>query len=158
MAEWLGRGLQHLVRGFKSLRDLHICNAWVAELVDALVSNTNDSNIVSVRARPQVLHLITSMQQNEPAPLQQLIQKIIQRSPHQEKIQQASILNAWDTAMPDVVKKATKHIDVRKDNICIEVTSAPLRQELQASKDKILAALQKITTYPITDIIFTAKR
>lgn len=98
------------------------------------------------------------MQQNEPVTLQQLIHKIIQRSPHQDKIQQASIINAWNTLMPEAVKRATKHIDVRKYNICIEVTSAPLRQELQASKDKILQELKQITTYTITDIRFIAKR
>lgn len=98
------------------------------------------------------------MQQTEPASLQQLIHKTIQLSPHQDKIQHASVINAWNTAMPQVVKSATKHIDVRKDSICIEVTSAPLRQELQASKDKILTELKKITTYPVTDIRFIAKQ
>ena len=98
------------------------------------------------------------MQQNAPASLQQLIQKTIQLSPHQNKIQHASVINAWNTVMPDLVKSATRHIDVRKDSVCIEVTSAPLRQELQASKDKILQELKKITTYPITDIRFIAKQ
>ena len=61
MAEWLGRGLQNLLRWFESTRDLlsHqkskvLPIAWVAELVDALVSNTNGSNTVPVRPRPQV--------------------------------------------------------------------------------------------------------
>ena len=62
VAEWLGRGLQNLLRWFESTRDLGgLCGcltftnlAWVAELVDALVSNTNGSNTVPVRFRPQV--------------------------------------------------------------------------------------------------------
>jgi len=98
------------------------------------------------------------MNQNEPATLQQLIQKIIQLSPHQDKIQEASIINAWNTAMPAIIKRSTKHIAVKKNNLHIEVTSAPLRQELQVNKGKILAELHRFTTYPVTDIKFFAKR
>ena len=75
VAEWLGRGLQNLLRWFDPTRDLScypldcviyriyflgslVFFAWVAELVDALVSKTNDSDIVPVRFRLQVLFFV----------------------------------------------------------------------------------------------------
>jgi hypothetical protein len=39
---------------FALTKKAHFLIARVAELVDALVSNTNDSNIVPVRSRPRV--------------------------------------------------------------------------------------------------------
>lgn len=97
------------------------------------------------------------MHHKEPAPLQHLIQKIIQLSPHQDKIKQATIINAWNTTMPEMVKRETKYIDIKNNKICIEVTSAPLRQELQNNKKKILDELQRICKYEMTDIIFTVR-
>ncbi len=55
MAEWLGRALQKLLQRFESASDLiHSVEekiAQVAELVDALVSNTCEVTLVPVRLR-----------------------------------------------------------------------------------------------------------
>lgn len=55
MAEWLGRALQKLLQRFESASDLihsvETKNAQVAELVDALVSNTCEVTLVPVRLR-----------------------------------------------------------------------------------------------------------
>jgi hypothetical protein len=94
---------------------------------------------------------------NNPAPIFQLIQKLIEKSPHQHKMVEASIINAWYQLMPDLINKRTKRIYVKQNKIFVEIASAPLRHELQNAKQSMLEKLQeRVPNYPLHDLVFIA--
>ncbi len=95
------------------------------------------------------------MNNSDPIPIHQLIQKFIVQSPHQHKMMQASVINAWNQLLPTVIHKSTKRIYVKQHKIFLEIPSSPLRHELQHAKQGILEKLQAyVPNYPITDILF----
>lgn len=95
------------------------------------------------------------MNEQGPIPIHQLIQKLIKESPHQHKMVEATIINAWHSHMPGIVSRGTKRIYVKQNKIFVEVVSSPLRHELQNSKQTVLDSLQAhISGYSIDDIVF----
>ncbi len=97
------------------------------------------------------------MNNPEPILIHQLIQKLIAQSPHQHKMMEASIVNAWHQLMPAPVNKRTKRIYAKQHKIFVEITSSPLRHELQNAKQSILERLQaRVPGYTIDDIVFIA--
>ncbi len=97
------------------------------------------------------------MNNPEPIPIHQLIQRLIEQSPHQHKMVEASIINAWHYHMPAIVSRGTKRIYVKQNKIFVEIASSPLRHELQNAKQTILGKLQgHVPGYTIGDIAFIA--
>jgi hypothetical protein len=97
------------------------------------------------------------MKNPEPIPIHQLIQRLIEQSPHQHKMMEASIINAWHQLMPALVNKRTKRIYIKQYKIFVEITSSPLRHELQNAKQTILERLQAhVPGYRVDDIVFIA--
>ncbi|OJW67184.1 MAG: hypothetical protein BGO68_01300 [Candidatus Amoebophilus sp. 36-38] len=93
--------------------------------------------------------------QQEPTMINHLIQKMIKESPHRHKLEEATIIHAWHQMMPHLVSRRTVHISVKQHQVFIKVNSAPLRQELQNTKQQILAVLQNACKdYVISDLIF----
>jgi hypothetical protein len=97
------------------------------------------------------------MNNPEPIPIHQLIQKLMEQSPHQHKMVEASIISAWHCHMPAIVSRGTKRIYVKHNKIFVEVASSPLRHELQNAKQTILEKLQThIPGCRLDDIAFIA--
>jgi hypothetical protein len=97
------------------------------------------------------------MNKQEPLPIHQLIQQLIKQSPHQHKMIEASIINAWHHYMPAVVSRGTKRMYVKQNKLFVEISSSPLRHELQNAKQTILGNLQAyVSDYGIEDIVFIA--
>jgi hypothetical protein len=98
------------------------------------------------------------MNEQQPIPIHQLIQKLIAQSPHQHKMMEASIICAWHSHMPAIVRKRTKRIYVKQNKIFVEITASSLRHELNNAKQTILEKLQAhvsdYTTNDIKDIVF----
>eukprot|EP01132_Coremiostelium_polycephalum_P000760 gene760-942_t len=131
--------------------------AWVAELVDALVSKTNGSNIVCEVHDSCHLYDALRMNSQEPTIISQLVSRLISQSPHKHKLGEASVIHAWHCVMPDIVKRRTDQVYVKNNTLFVKLSSAPLRQELQNTKHKMLQMLQdQLTDYTIADIIFIA--
>lgn len=97
------------------------------------------------------------MKQVDPLPIHELIHRLVSQSPHQHKIVEASIINAWHQHMPTIVSRRTKRIYIKQNKIFVEIMSSPLRHELQNAKQPILDKLQKnVPGYTINDIVFIA--
>lgn len=67
----------------------------------------------------------------------QAIQQLIAKSPHKDKLAAATILCAWQQLMPTAVLQRTEKAFVKQGRLFVKISSAPLRQELQNTKDLI---------------------
>ncbi|MEM7055647.1 MAG: DUF721 domain-containing protein [Bacteroidota bacterium] len=95
------------------------------------------------------------MDNTEIATISQVVKQLIANSPYKHKLEEATILCAWKRAMPLVVLKRTEQAFVKQDKLFIKISSAPLRQELQNTKDQVLQLVRKAAPdCIITDIVF----
>ncbi len=78
------------------------------------------------------------MRHSEPHTLHDALQEMIKKSPHQHKFLQASLSNLWKQHMPKSVIQQTRRFFLKQNKLFIEIDSAPLRQELQLSKPKLM--------------------
>lgn len=96
----------------------------------------------------------TAMNNTEIATVSQVLKQLIASSPHKHKLEEATILCAWKQVMPLVVLKRTEQAFVKQDKLFIKISSAPLRQELQNTKDQVLQLIRKAAPdCTITDIV-----
>lgn len=54
------------------------------------------------------------------------------------RFDEAALINAWGEVMGQAIANRTEKIFIRKDVLFVEITSAPLKHELNMSKQKIL--------------------
>lgn len=66
-----------------------------------------------------------------------------QQGPHQHKLTEAALARAWKEVMPQAVQKRTTRTFYKTGKFYVQVSSAPLRQELQSNKDKVCESLQR---------------
>jgi len=83
------------------------------------------------------------MSLSEGVSIRELIQQFKARSPYKHKLEEASLSHAWKTAMPQAVQKRTAHTFFKQGKWYVRLHSAPLRQELQLNKEKVLALLKQ---------------
>lgn len=78
-----------------------------------------------------------------------------QQGPHQHKLTEAALVCAWKAAMPQVVQKRTIRAFYKEGKFFVQLSSAPLRQELQTNKSKVYALLQQhVPEYSDLEIVF----
>ena len=77
-----------------------------------------------------------------PTTLQEALQQLKQSSPYKHKLEEATLVCAWKSAMPAVVRKRTEHTFYKQGKLYVQLSSAPLRQELRLNKNKVLALLR----------------
>ena len=66
-----------------------------------------------------------------------------QRGPHQHKLIEGALACAWKAVMPLAVQKRTTRTFYKQGKFFVQLSSAPLRQELQSNKDKVCTLLQQ---------------
>jgi Dna[CI] antecedent, DciA len=74
--------------------------------------------------------------------LQEVLQQMRQHSPHKHKLEEATLVCAWKLAMPEVVRKRTERIFFKQSKLFVQLSSAPLRQELRLNKNKVIELLR----------------
>lgn len=93
--------------------------------------------------------------QQEPISIGDLFKQMLVKSPHQAKWQEAAIICAWKEMMPGIIVQHTQKIFVHKHQLFLKIHSAPLRQEIQIAKGKLLARLAAaVPDYEVKDIIW----
>jgi len=83
------------------------------------------------------------MRNAELATIQEVMQQMRQCSPHKHKLEEATLACAWRAAMPEIVRKRTKRLFYKQEKLFVQLSSSPLRQELQLNKDKIRELLRE---------------
>ena len=74
--------------------------------------------------------------------LQQVIQQMRRTSPHRHKLEEAMLACAWKAVMPLSVFQRTESTFLKQGKLFVKLSSAPLRQEFQLNKDKVIALLR----------------
>jgi Dna[CI] antecedent, DciA len=95
------------------------------------------------------------MKHTGPTTLQEALQQMRQCSPHKHKLEEATLACAWKAAMPEVVRKRTERTFYKQGKLFVQLSSAPLRQELRLNKNKVIdlvrAHAQECT---LIDVVF----
>jgi hypothetical protein len=93
--------------------------------------------------------------QQEPISISALFKQMLTKSPHQVKLKEAAIICAWKNIMPAILTHHTQKIFVRKHQLFLQINSAPLRQEIQTAKGKLLEKLAaEVPDYVVKDIVW----
>ena len=87
--------------------------------------------------------------------ISQVVEQLIAQSPYKHKLEEATIICAWNQVMPPMIIKRTERILVKNKKLFLKISSAPLRHNLQINKEKVIALLQEaVPRYGIADIIW----
>ncbi len=72
-----------------------------------------------------------------------------------ERFDQKRLIESWESLMGKVVSNRTKKMFIKNKVLFIELTSAPLKNELNMSKDKVMTLFEEqVGKDIISDIIF----
>ncbi len=87
--------------------------------------------------------------------LAQTLSKWIGMNKHSEKMFEATITNGWKDIAGITIHKYTQNISVSKKVLYLNISSAPLRNELQMNKEKLIKLINLyLKSNFITDIVF----
>jgi predicted nucleic acid-binding Zn ribbon protein len=71
------------------------------------------------------------------------------------KADQTSIINTWEELMGKTIASRTSKIFFKGSVLYVQLTSAPLKQELLLAKDKIIKLLrEKVGEKAVSDVVF----
>ncbi len=74
---------------------------------------------------------------NKEENIKDLLKQMVGQMKHKGKLHQSKIRTSWEQLMGATIASYTSSISLRKHTVYISITSAPLRNELNYSKDKI---------------------
>ncbi|MCC6581908.1 MAG: DUF721 domain-containing protein [Phycisphaeraceae bacterium] len=75
--------------------------------------------------------------QNE-QPIKQVLRQMMEQYHLNEKVNEVKLVNNWEKLMGKTIAKYTQEIYVNKKKLFIRVQSAPLKQELSYSRERII--------------------
>jgi hypothetical protein len=88
--------------------------------------------------------------------LKEALQQMQQSSPYKHKLEEATLVCAWKAAMPKVVLTRTERTFYKQGKLFVQISSAPLRQELLLNKNKVLELLRAhVPGCSLVDIVFS---
>lgn len=80
---------------------------------------------------------------DRPAPVKELLERFLKPGDWQALRQRRLIREVWERALPASLAEETRLVDVRRQELWVEVSASPWVQELQFLKPKILAELDR---------------
>ena len=80
----------------------------------------------------------------EPQPINAVLQQITEQRNLAKGLNQLKIKQAWEETVGVNVSQYTQEISLRGKTLYIQLTSAPLREELSYGKEKILKHLNDV--------------
>lgn len=87
--------------------------------------------------------------------LGEAVDQMFERFNLKSKADQTSIINMWEDLMGKTIASRTKKIFFKQNILYVELSSAPLKQELLLAKEKIIRLLrEQVGEQAIDDIIF----
>jgi predicted nucleic acid-binding Zn ribbon protein len=86
--------------------------------------------------------------------IKEAIQAFMERHGHQDKYNEAQLVNEWEKIMGKMIAQHTTKIYVKNRKLIVYLDSAPLKQELSYAKSKIVNLLnEEVGTEVIEDVI-----
>ena len=91
----------------------------------------------------------------EPTKLNSALEQMFEAYRIKGKADQSTIISLWEELMGKTIASRTTKMFFRGSTLYVELSSAPLKQELFMAKDKILSLLtEKVGKDAIEDIVF----
>ena len=75
--------------------------------------------------------------------LKEVIDQLLEQYKLRDRLNEVRIRQSWETIMGQAINKRTSSIRIKDNTLLINVTSAPLREELQYQRSKILEMMNK---------------
>lgn len=86
-------------------------------------------------------------------PLKDVIRELLDTYRLQGKFQEQRVVALWPQVMGEFIASRTQRIFVKNQTLHVELNSAPLKEELMMSKDKLIALLnEKVGVQAIKDV------
>ena len=79
----------------------------------------------------------------EPEKLGEAIQEMLKSFHIEEKFNETNLINSWEKIMGAPIAKRTGKVYIRDKKLFVHINSAPLKHELNMSRDKILVLIAK---------------
>ena len=89
----------------------------------------------------------------KPLKINELTSQLFEQKRIKNNILQAQIQNTWEKLMGNNVIKRTNKIFIKENKLIIKLTSAPLKNELNNSKKRIIKQINEIHS-EIQELIF----
>jgi len=83
------------------------------------------------------------MRTSNEKPLKVAIEEFLDKFHLRDKLNQAKVLQAWETVVGEMVARNTSQLHIRNKILYVKVNSAALRNELLFARNKIITALNK---------------
>ena len=90
---------------------------------------------------------------SKPLKINELTSQLFEQKRIKNNILQAQVQNTWEKLMGNNVIKRTNKIFIKENKLIIKLTSAPLKNELNNSKKKIIKQINEIHS-EIQELIF----
>jgi hypothetical protein len=84
------------------------------------------------------------MRKTNEQPLKEVLKELIDAYRIHDRLCEARILGAWERLMGPTVSRRTREIYISNHVLHLQVSSAPLREELALSRAKILEKLNEV--------------
>lgn len=91
---------------------------------------------------------------NSPKPIKELIERLLKVYQQKPSFNRVQVRMIWENIMGASIAKYTQRLFIRNNVVYIELSSAPLKQELSMSKSKILATINRKLDNKLDGIIF----
>jgi len=75
--------------------------------------------------------------------LGEVVKALIEMYRMEGKLKEASLINAWESVVGDMIAKHTVQLRINKKVLYVEVDSAALRNELTYAREKLKKALNR---------------
>jgi hypothetical protein len=133
----------------------------VAELVDALVSNTSDYSRVGSTPTPGTNLKKCKMKRiGSTFHINSTLKDILKSIPFKDKVESILVYNIWRKSVPSYIAQRTKISIIKNGKLFIKVSSAPLKHTLNSNKGSIIEKINNIKAQElfnevkIDDLIF----
>ena len=90
---------------------------------------------------------------SKPLKINELTSQLFEQKRIKNNILQAQIQNTWEKLMGNNIIKRTNKIFIKENKLIIKLTSAPLKNELNNSKKRIIKQINEIHS-EIQELIF----
>ena len=93
------------------------------------------------------------MKRNNELSLGDAIKAMVKSYKLEDKLNETNLINSWEKVMGQVVAKRTSKLYIHNRKLFVSLSSAPLRDELTQSRDKIVARLNEEAGCQVIDEI-----
>ena len=98
---------------------------------------------------------ISKVRNKDTTTLKDAMNQLLDTYKLRRKFTETQLVNSWDKLMGESIAKRTKNIYFKDEKLFVELTSAPLKQELSMSKGKILELfMSEFNELLVKDVIF----